>query len=117
MLTHLIGHPVTVKTPEYQFNCVLIDPTPFDPAEISSVEDDVITIAPYTGISSVPAKQAPDVSLEIFHAAVDLKATHLSTDGQRAYTNRYDLRVHFWDGLAFGSGFPCEKLPGDAVEI
>lgn len=73
---------------------------------------------PYTaGYRAAPG--APDVPLAVFKAANEIHATHLSNDGKRAYTNRYGLRrVHFWDGLEFGSGFPYgDTLPDDAVEI
>lgn len=64
---------------------------------------------------------ATDVPLNQFRAAQAIKdATHLSSNGQRVYSQRMGkVRVYYWDEetKSFGSSFPCDGLPPDAVVI
>lgn len=66
------------------------------------------------------AGQAPDVPLILFRAALDVKATHLSSDGLIAYDERkYGVWRCFWDKETkkFGTWFKMfEELPKDAVK-
>lgn len=62
-----------------------------------------------------------DVPLAQFKAAQAIQnATHLSADGQRVYLEyANEVRVCYWDDeiKEFGSSFPCDGLPSDAVAI
>jgi hypothetical protein len=66
----------------------------------------------------------PDVPLKVFEAAIRLKATHLSTDGKRAYFKFIGgIFVSEWgqrpgsSAFEFGPWKRADVLPPDAVEI
>lgn len=66
----------------------------------------------------------PDVPINVFKAAVRLKATHLSADGKRAYYKFVGgVFVSEWGqrpgvkSFEFGPWRPVKELPPDAVEI
>lgn len=71
--------------------------------------------------AAVAPKPAEDVPLYVFRAAKSIDgATHLSADGKRVYVQMSDgVRVCFWDDESkrFGSSFPCDGLPNDAVKL
>lgn len=75
---------------------------------------------PYGPHAPQKATPAPEVPENVFEAAVGIKASHLSKDGRRAYRIRMgSVRVYYWDEETnrFGSDFPCDEVPADAVLI
>lgn len=79
------------------------------------------SFAPQRPPTPPTAGQGADVNIAQFKAAQStLEATHLSADGQRVYIQMSDgIRVCFWDEETkrFGSSFPCDGLPADAVKM
>lgn len=66
-----------------------------------------------------PAKPTADVPLHVFKAARDAGASHLSADGQYAYTVRYGRVLQAeWKGYDFGAWLDVgEQMPGEAVAL
>lgn len=67
-----------------------------------------------------PAKPTtPDVPLSRLKAAQLARASHLSADGQYAYTVRYGRVLQAeWKGYDFGAWLDIgEEMPGDAVAL
>jgi len=79
---------------------------------------------PYAPPRATPphAGDLPDVPLEVFRAAADVRATHLSADGKTAYDERKSSVWYCgWDEEArrFGSWYKIlsGELPAGAVRM